>query len=341
MKNKIIRQTLLITGFLIFVATGTTAVAQNVTGGSGTCTGHFVNPITDICWECLFPISLGSIHVWPSGKPDPKNPTLPICFCGTPIPRVGLAFGFWEPVRLVDATKKPWCFPNLGGLSLSPGINIGLNKMTSRDNAQDKGNWEIHWYIYPLIYWLEVVVDFLCLEAASFDIAYISELDPLWQDDELTFLINPEAALFGSLIAQAACAADCVAATAGLPIDELFWCAGCQGSMYPLNGNIQAEYGQIQGSVLAVQRMAYKLHRELVAFGTMGSKGLCAKYPMPIMRKQQYRIQLVNPVPAVSGPNTCVPMGRSNVLFESGRMIPVIGEDFGYLIWRKRNCCVL
>jgi conjugal transfer pilus assembly protein TraU len=111
--------------------------------------------------------------------------------------------------------------------------------------------------------------------------------------------------------------------------------------MYPLNGNIQAEYGQIQGSVLAVQRMAYKLHRELVAFGTMGSKGLCAKYPMPIMRKQQYRIQIVNPVPAVSGPNTCVPMGRSNVLFESGRMIPVIGEDFGYLIWRKRNCCVL
>lgn len=337
MKNMV--RILLVMGLLLYTVSA--ALAQDVTEGGGSCTGHFVNPITDICWECLFPISLGSIHVWPSGKPDPKNPTLPICFCGTPIPRVGLAFGFWEPVRLVDATKKPWCFPNLGGLSLSPGINIGLNKMTNRSNGQDKGNWEIHWYIYPLIYWLEVVVDFLCLEAASFDIAYISELDPLWQDDELTFLINPEAVLFGNLMAQAACAADCVAATAGLPIDELFWCAGCQGSMYPLDGNIQAEYGQIQGSVLAVQRMAYKLHRELVAFGTMGSKGLCAKYPMPIMRKQQYRIQPVNPVPATSGPNTCVPMGRSNVLFESGRMIPVIGEDFGYLIWRKRNCCVL
>jgi conjugal transfer pilus assembly protein TraU len=20
------------------------------------CTGHFVNPITDVCWDCLFPL---------------------------------------------------------------------------------------------------------------------------------------------------------------------------------------------------------------------------------------------------------------------------------------------
>ena len=24
-----------------------------------TCTGKFLNPLTDICWSCLFPISLG------------------------------------------------------------------------------------------------------------------------------------------------------------------------------------------------------------------------------------------------------------------------------------------
>jgi conjugal transfer pilus assembly protein TraU len=27
--------------------------------GPGRCTGSFVNPITDICWSCLFPISVG------------------------------------------------------------------------------------------------------------------------------------------------------------------------------------------------------------------------------------------------------------------------------------------
>jgi hypothetical protein len=35
------------------------------------------------------------------------------------------------------------------------------------------------------------------------DIAYLSEVDPLWNDSTLSMLINPEAALFGNLMAQA------------------------------------------------------------------------------------------------------------------------------------------
>ena len=34
-------------------------------------------------------------------------------------------------------------------------------------------------------------------------------------DDELTLILNPEAVLFANPVAVAACAADCVAATAG------------------------------------------------------------------------------------------------------------------------------
>ena len=70
--------------------------------GPGVCTGSFVNPITDVCWSCLFPISLGSMKIWPSSRPDTENPALPICLCATPIPRIGIAIGFWEPVRLAD-----------------------------------------------------------------------------------------------------------------------------------------------------------------------------------------------------------------------------------------------
>ncbi|MEM9378118.1 MAG: TraU family protein, partial [Pseudomonadota bacterium] len=76
------------------------------------CGGTFVNPITDICWSCLFPISLGAIPVWPSGRPDTKNPASPICVCPWDVPpffRVGLSVGYWEPVRLMDVTKKPYC----------------------------------------------------------------------------------------------------------------------------------------------------------------------------------------------------------------------------------------
>ena len=308
----------------------------------GKCTGNFVNPITDICWSCLFPMSVGGLKVYPGNRPDPKNPTLPLCFCSTPFPRIGIAMGFWEPVRLVDVTTKPWCFTNLGGTKISPGFDIGHGRAERTNEGPNTGaKWNVHWYVYPLIYWMEVLADVACLEQSSFDIAYVSELDPLWQDDALTALINPEVALFANPIAQVACTADCVAATAKLPFDELFWCAGCQGRMYPMDGNVGEEVGQIQSSRLAATRMAFKLHRQGLAWGTSGSKALCAKYPMPIMRKQQYRLQAVNPYPMVKGRYACPTLGSSDMMPGSGRAVPAVGEDFGYLVWRKRNCCVL
>src|SRR3546814_16225818 len=78
---------------------------------------------------------------------------------------------------------------------------------------------------------MEILTDMACLEQSSFDIAYVTEIDPLWQDDTLTALINPEVALFANPLAQTACAADCGAATGKLPLAPPFWCAGCPGQM--------------------------------------------------------------------------------------------------------------
>jgi conjugal transfer pilus assembly protein TraU len=312
------------------------------TASAQSCTGRFINPITDICWSCLFPLTIGNIQlINGSGRLDTPNPSSPICLCSDPIPRIGISVGFWEPVRLVDVTRNPYCFVNLGGLNLDLGLDVGYGKTESRDGGTSYASWQVHWYIYPLIYWLELLIDFVCLEVSTFDIAYITEIDPLWMDDELTFLINPEAALFNSVVAQAACTADCIAASVGLPLDPLFWCAGCQGSYYPLNGRIQAHTGDVQSALLAAERMTYKLHRELVLWGTFGSEGLCGRYPMPVIRKSQYRSQLTNPIPSSVGPFGCQPFGATTTMYESGKSIPIIGENYGFLIWRKRNCCVL
>ena len=73
----------------------------------------------------------------------------------------------------------------------------------------------------------------------------------------------------------------------------------------------------------------------------MGSKGLCGKYLMPVMRKQQYRFQATNPNPATKGRYACPPIGASTTFQSPGQVIPAIGEDMGYLVWRKRNCCAL
>jgi conjugal transfer pilus assembly protein TraU len=54
------------------LALGSAQVAQ--AQGSPTCHGHFPNPITDICWDCFFPLSIGGFDLWPSDKPDPETP---------------------------------------------------------------------------------------------------------------------------------------------------------------------------------------------------------------------------------------------------------------------------
>ena len=245
-----------------------------------TCTGRFVNPISDICWECLFPISIGPIAIGSAmGAPDTPNPSSPICLCGSPIPRIGLSVGVWEPARLLDVTRTPWCFPNLGGLTINPGLHAARGRTGSSGGDGAAGSvWHAHLYMYPLLSWIGALLDLGCLEAGGLDIAWTSELDPAWLDDELSFLLNPEAALFANLPAQAACAADCAASSTGLPLDPLFWCAGCQGGMYPLTGNVTAHVGGVQASLLTAQRLLYWLHRAGLAWGTAGSGALCGRY---------------------------------------------------------------
>ena len=35
-------------------------------GVQSKCVGKFANPITDICWSCLFPITIGGLRVSPN-----------------------------------------------------------------------------------------------------------------------------------------------------------------------------------------------------------------------------------------------------------------------------------
>jgi len=305
------------------------------------CVGRFVNPVTDICWSCIFPITISGIKV-ASGSDDTSNPRRPVCYCKDPLPRIGLPISFWEPVRLVDVTREPYCMVNLGGIYLGPRHQVRGHGTVGHTN---KGNmrhsfYQVHWYVSPILYWLELLLDFACLEKSSFDVAYVTELDPLWGDDELSFILNPEAVLFGNPIAQSACAADCGMASVGFGNDAFFWCGGCQGSLYPFTGSIPAHSSGIQASLLATGRFMAKLHREGLLMGYMGASGLCGKYPMPIMRKSQYKTQMTYPSPTNRRPG-CHPLGRSDQIWSLGKSIPQKGEDFGYLIWRKRNCCLL
>ena len=313
---------------------------------SKVCTGRMINPITDICWECIFPITIGNIPIVMGKRADTSNPSNPVCICQGKIlglPQVGIAIGLWEGIRLIDVTKSPFCFVNLGGIEIGADLlGVGSGK-DPNDDGDDTSSavWHAHMYYYPIGFILQTILDLYCLEVSTFDVGWITEVDPLWQDDQLTFLLNPESILFNNLITQAACAADCVTATVYRAIDPLFWCSGCQGSMYPLNGRMQHHVNSLQSSLLTTSRVLYKMHRQLMLPITSGQEALCQPIPAPIIKKSQYRTQMINPLPAPDTFFGCQPLGKSSLIYETGREFPIKGEDFGYMIWRKRNCCLL
>ncbi|EEW0969972.1 conjugal transfer pilus assembly protein TraU [Escherichia coli] len=305
------------------------------------CEGRFVNPITDICWSCIFPLSLGSIKVSQGKVPDTANPSMPIQICPTPPPlfrRIGLAIGYWEPMALTDVTRSPGCMVNLG-FSL-PAFGKTAQGTAKKDEKQVNGAfYHVHWYKYPLTYWLNIITSLGCLEGGDLDIAYLSEIDPTWTDSSLTTILNPEAVIFANPIAQGACAADAIASAFNMPLDVLFWCAGSQGSMYPFNGWVSNESSPLQSSLLVSERMAFKLHRQGMIMETIGkNNAVCNEYPSPILPKERWRYQMVNMYPD-SG--QCHPFGRSVTRWETGKNPPNTKKNFGYLMWRKRNCVFL
>jgi len=346
------------------------------------CQGAFPNPVTDYCWTCTLPIKLfGTIPLLSDDQEDTNTlGTTPICACGSPVPKLGTPVSFWEPSRMVDVTRTPYCFVTLGGIQ----INLGFgDQFTGTQSTNSTGGvkqtrrsvYHVHWYINPTMVLASIILDNACLDNQGFDIAYMSEIDPTWGDSELENLLEPDAFLFGNIIEQAACAADCVASSIGFGSNTLFWCAGCNGSLYPLNGDVQAHIGGVQASSLLVQRTAARLHRMGTQWAASGSQGLCGYYPQILMDKNNYKYSMSYPAPQGKGdgannaPNTamasgmtqgwqgtsatglpsateslgldkcCQPFGRTTILWGAGKEIPYVGEDFGYIIYRKRDCC--
>ncbi|CAB1371193.1 Conjugal transfer protein (fragment) (plasmid) [Denitratisoma oestradiolicum] len=63
---------------------------------AGVCQGKFANPITDICWSCMFPITMGGTEMMSMGQEDSYNPSGMLCACSNP-PIIGIKTGFWGP----------------------------------------------------------------------------------------------------------------------------------------------------------------------------------------------------------------------------------------------------
>lgn len=308
---------------------------------SGQCKGRFINPIKDVCWSCMFPISIGGAKLNKQRKiPDTPNPSNPICMCGSPIPRVGIAIGFWEPIAIVDVVREPYCLLSLGGIKIANSrvkgghwANHGRGMEGNRTSF-----YHVHWVKFPVFVLMDLFKTLACLEKGDMDVAYMSELDPLWNDDELAAMLTPDNSVFANPLAQAACAADCISSSHSLPMDKLYWCQGCQGNLMPFVGSSLHHSGAVNTSLLMAGRLLGKMHRFMMLPETAGTsaKVLCEKPLNPIIKKSQYRLQMSSP----KANQHCYAPGHTEIPWSSGKEIPMKGEDFAYVIWRKRNCCM-
>lgn len=294
--------------------------------------GKIINPITDVCWSCLFPLHIAGENTTPKHKDFIKYREK-ICHCPGGI--VGVPFAFWEPSRMIEVTRTPYKFLSLGGVSI--GKNPLKQGVQSYDCWGDKSFFHVHYLISPFLALLDTGIDFVCTDNIPFDIGYISEFDPFWNNDSWASLLNPEALLFGNPLAQAACVADCAAASFGKPLDKLFWCAGCQGSLYPFSGHCSHPSGDIQTSSLMVHRLLAKL-ASLYVVKSFKEGEFCKKSPSRRLRKTSFKTQLAYPKAQTKGP--CNALGRSGAFWGAGKSPPLAGEEFVYIIWQKKHCCL-
>lgn len=330
---------------VILLGASAAAWGQGDTSGmSPTCPDANVFEImmSDVCWDCMYPIIISGAEMGSGEAPDgawATGETFCTCEDNQGVPQVGLPSGLWEPTRLVEIVRTPYCSPSLGGVRLKDGdVQLGGPSSTTGDTT-DKAFYQYHYFAFPLAVMLDLYVSGEC-NAGGFvdmDLIQLSELDPLWADDELAFYQNPEAAYVANPVAKAACMSDAVAANTSGPMEAMWWCAGGWGSLYPFTGNLTTFHSPPQDTNLLATRALAAQHRRGLAWATMGEAASCTSQIAPTLPKQQYKWSQFYPVAEANGSHW---IGESSFQWGEWRNIPAVGEDFVHLLWSWNDCCM-
>jgi len=286
----------------------------------------------------VFPIRIAGVPIGPSfDLPDYADVTSPICICLDPFPRVGITVSLWEPIAFVEVVKDPFCFPSLGvQLDLAGRFKVNQHGRSAGIKGEEQYTYDAHWVKAHPFAWLNILLDFVCLQFEGFDIAYMTEIDPLWHNDIWASILEPEALLVANPLAQMACVTDSITANvADFPLDMLWWCQGSWSGTYPMTKHSQATNPLTsQGAV--VGHLIMKMHRQLLLWGSIGRGALCGMYPMPLWQKSQYTLYPLYPF---LFPKRFA-IGKTNFLWGIGHNAPFLNQGNSvWQIYRKRDCC--
>lgn len=305
------------------------------------CMGTIYNPITDTDWNNLYPIVIMGAPMGPPYAQSPLHFMPPICVCPGPfgIPSYGIGITYWQPLYVSEISRTAGCLSTLGGINVLPGFSsLSSEQSAPRNKVGDSVNrMQVHWYEYPVFALLDLFTSMTCMSLPEFSLAWMSEIDPTWQNDQWGIVFSPEAALFANPIAQAACSVDAVASSAGFTMDPLFWCAGTWGSVYPLTGNASENNSPFTMNNLIQAKFLARQHRIGTLWQTIGPSASCFPHPNPIWIKGQYRVDQVGPIPRYGMP---VPIGSAALQQFPPVSNPPGFENTNNLIWQGQQCCL-
>ncbi len=297
-----------------------------------------VNPVSDVVWDCMFPITIASVPIDMGNHPPDNEKGEFLCSCsGKGYTGQGFLITYWEPARMLDTSADPGCFPALGRTIDVGGGSDGYKAGGTLENSGSDSHafQHYHFYIYPILELLNMFLDMGCNSGDSvFDIAVVSEIRPDWSNDFVAAQWYPETSLIANVGPVLACIADAVAATIQRPIDALYWCMGAWGVTYPMSGHIPAmDYvaanAGIAAKAMTVQARMFGLNDRAINY--------CTAVPSPIWVKSHWRIQQVDPVVA----NRCMVIGYPGLLWTSRKNPVGRGDSFSWLLFRKVRCCVV
>ena len=323
---------------LVFAVSSASSFAEDPTGAANGCNGTFFNPITDTDWNNMFPITIMGAQ-FGGGQNPPLMYEPPICVCpsifGIPSPGIGITF--WEPLYVAEIERTPGCMSSLGGVMVLPGFSTLQSEQANRIEAGGPSSrMQLHWYEYPVISMLDIFKSIACWGISGVDLAYITEVDPTWQDDLWAAIFAPESILFANPIAQASCSIDAIAASLDFPFDAMFWCAGTWGSVYPFSGNSGHTNSNFTSNNLILSKFLARQSRLGLQFQTIGPDAMCYSHPNPIWLKSQYRINQVAPT-ARKGPPVVI--GSPAVVQSPPIANYPTRESSVNLIWQGQQCC--
>src|SRR4051812_20079511 len=162
-----------------------------------------INPISDIVWDCIFPISIMGIPLDFGNHPPDNDRAGMFCQCtGQGIYGFGFLVGFWEPARMIDTVKDAWCFPGLG-MDFGDMGDVGWG-YSGGGSYQHKATRNIafqhfHWYVMPVWAMLDLFTDIPCIsDETTFDLPLVSEVMPQWADDFTAEEYYPETSLMAN-----------------------------------------------------------------------------------------------------------------------------------------------